>query len=74
MNAGNAGLVLNDGLLIRQWGCICANSIWGTSIWCEIAEPVLGIDKNLDGEVSEEYDGQDPIDSPNNEPVGGNEE
>lgn len=72
MNAGNVGLVLNDGLLLRQWGAICANSVWGTNIWCEASECVVGIDKNMDGEVSEEEDGQSNIDNPYND--GGAEE
>lgn len=71
MNAGNVGLVYNDGLLLRQWGAICANSLWGTNIWCEASECVVGIDKNMDGEISEENDGQESLDSPNN---GGAEE
>lgn len=73
MNAGNVGLVLNDGLLIRQWGAICANSIWGTNIWCEASECVVGVDKNMDGEVSEENDGQLNADHPSNV-EGGSEE
>lgn len=64
MNAGNVGLVYNDGLLLRQWGAICANSLWGTNIWCEASECVVGIDKNMDGEVSDEADGQLNADHP----------
>lgn len=64
MNAGNVGLVLNDGLLLRQWGAICANSLWGTNIWCEVSECVTGMDKNMDGEISEENDGQLNADHP----------
>ena len=75
MNQGNVGLIYNDGLLLRQYAAICANSLWGTNIWCEADETIAGLDKNMDGEISEEYNGQESLDSPNNQPeAGGNEE
>lgn len=75
MNQGNIGLIYNDGLLLRQMACIIANSLWGTNIWCEADETIAGIDKNLDGEISNEADGQESLDNPYNQPTeGGNEE
>ena len=74
MNAGNVGLVLDDGLLLRQWGAICANSIWGTNIWCEVSETVVGIDKNMDGEISDEQDGQLNTDHPQTMSGGGEDD
>ena len=75
MNTGNVGLILQDGLALRQWGCLIANLLWGTEMWCEISETVIGIDKNLDGEVSDEQDGQYPADHPSNDnDNGGSEE
>lgn len=64
MNAGNVGLIMDDGLILRQWAAICANSLWGTNIWCEVSETVVGIDKNMDGEISDEQDGQLNADHP----------
>lgn len=63
MNGGNIGLIIQDGLSIRQNFCNIANSIFGTSIWCEVSETVAGLDKNMDGEISDEQDGQEPIDN-----------
>lgn len=71
MNQGNVGLIYNDGLLLRQYMCVLAYSLWGLSMWCEAVETIAGVDKNMDGEVSEENDGQNPIDHPNNTSVGG---
>ena len=56
MNAGNIKLVYQDGLTIRQKFCDIVNSIWGLGIWCEASETVVGIDKNLDGEVADNQD------------------
>lgn len=64
MNQGNVGLIYDTGLLLRQYACLCAFSLWGLSMWCEANETIAGIDKNLDGEVSEEYDGQESLDNP----------
>lgn len=49
INGGPVGLVLQDGLTIRQNFCIIANSIWGLGIWCEASETATGIDRNGDG-------------------------
>lgn len=56
MNSGNIGLVYQDGLSLRQKFCDIVNSIWGLGIWCEASETVVGIDKNLDGEISDNQD------------------
>ena len=51
LNGGPVGLVLQDGLSIRQNFCNIVNSIWGIGIWCEPAENVIGADKDGDGLV-----------------------
>ena len=49
INGGPVGLILQDGLSIRQNFCNIVNSIWGTSIWCEPAENIANADLNGDG-------------------------
>lgn len=59
MNAaggGSIGLIMQDGLTIRQRFCDIVNSIWGLGVWCDISETVSGTDKNLDGELSDQQD------------------
>lgn len=59
MNAaagGSVGLILQDGLSIRQRFCDIVNSIWGIGIWCDVSENASGSDKNLDGELSDQAD------------------
>lgn len=59
MNAaggGSVGLVMQDGLSIRQRFCDIVNSIWGIGIWCDVSETVSGTDKNMDGELSDQKD------------------
>ena len=51
LNGGPVGLVLQDGLSIRQNFCNIVNSIWGIGIWCEPAENIMGADANGDGVV-----------------------
>ena len=51
MNTGNSGIILQDGLKQRLDFCDIANSIWGTSIYCEINETINGTDTNLDGQI-----------------------
>lgn len=53
MNAGKASLVMQDCLTNRQNFCDVVNSVWGIGIWCEISEPAIGLDRDLDGEVSD---------------------
>lgn len=67
--SGNVGLVMQDGLTLRQEFCNRVNSIWPLGIWCEVSEVVAGIDKNMDGEISDEQDEQYPVDT-----VGGEED
>lgn len=49
LNGGPVGLVLQDGLSIRQNFCNIVNSIWGLGIWCEPAQNVSGADITGDG-------------------------
>lgn len=49
INGGPVGLVMQDGLSIRQNFANIANSIWGTSIWCEPAQNIIGSDIDGDG-------------------------
>ena len=49
INGGPVGLVLQDGLTQRQNFCNIVNSIWGTSIWCEVSETISKTDVNGDG-------------------------
>ena len=51
INGGPVGLILQDGLSIRQNFCNIVNSIWGIGIWCEPAENIIGTDKDGDGMV-----------------------
>ena len=51
INGGPVGLVLQDGLSIRQNFCNIVNSIWGLGIWCEPAQNVMGADIDGDGLV-----------------------
>ena len=57
INGGPVGLVLQDGLSIRQNFCNIANSIWGIGIWCEPAENIMGADLNGDGLVYDRNEG-----------------
>ena len=54
MNAGNVGLILQDGLSQRQKFCNIVNSIWGLGIWCENSETVTSIDRDGNGEAKDE--------------------
>ena len=54
INGGPVGLVLQDGLSIRQNFCNIVNSIWGLGIWCEPAQNVMGMDNDGDGAIYEE--------------------
>ena len=56
LNGGPVGLVLQDGLSIRQNFCNIVNSIWGIGIWCEPAENIIGADINGDGVVYDRND------------------
>ena len=64
MAGGNTNLVIQDSLAKRQRWCNIINSLTGLGIWCEISETASGLDKNFDGEVSDEQDGQEePVDA-----------
>ena len=58
MNAGggSVGLVMQDGLSIRQRFCDIVNSIWGLGIWCDVSETASGADKDMAGELSDQQD------------------
>lgn len=56
MNAGNTGLVAEDGLRNRQMFATIANSIFGTMMWCEPSECTIGIDR--DGDMVAGNDGE----------------
>ncbi len=49
INGGPVGLVMQDGLSIRQNFCNIVNSIWGLGIWCEPAQNIIGADTDGDG-------------------------
>ena len=56
INGGPVGLVMQDGLSIRQNFCNIVNSIWDLGIWCEPAENIMGADVNGDGLVYDRND------------------
>lgn len=63
MNISKVALTLTDGLKMRQQGAMIANSIWGTSIWCEVSESVSNADMTGEGligsgEQAESHDEQ----------------
>ena len=70
INGGPVGLVMQDGLSIRQNFCNIANSIWGLGIWCEPAQNIIGADTDGDGLV---YDRNEQGQSSGVETDGGNE-
>ena len=73
VNQGNVGLILRDRLNQRQTFCSLVNSIWGIGIWCEVSEPVIGMDINGDGVMgTNESEGTNTASS-NTENKGGNE-
>ena len=75
LNGGPVGLVLQDGLSIRQNFCNIVNSIWGIGIWCEPAENIIGADINGDGVVYDRNDaGQNSGIESSNTDNGGNED
>ena len=49
INGGPVGLVMQDGLQIRQNFCNIVNSIWGLGIWCEVNQNVSMADIDDDG-------------------------
>ena len=75
MNGGPVGLVLQDGLSIRQNFCNIVNSIWGLGIWCEPAENISGADLNGDGLMYDRNENGEStgVDDSNNSSDGGYE-
>ena len=53
MNAGNLGLIQQDGLTLRQNFCNIINSIWGLGMWVMPSEATIGIDSNMDGMIGD---------------------
>ena len=51
INGGPIGLIMQDGLSIRQNFCTIVNSIWSLGIWCEPAQNITKVDLNGDGVV-----------------------
>ena len=51
INGGPVGLIMQDGLSIRQNFCNIVNSIWGIGIWCEPAQNISGADTDGDGVI-----------------------
>ena len=49
INGGPVGLVMQDGLQIRQNFCNIVNSIWGLGIWCEVNQNISKADTDGDG-------------------------
>lgn len=72
INGGPVGLVMQDGLSIRQNFCNIVNSIWDLGIWCEPAQNIIGADIDGDGL---EYDRNETGESSGieSEPEGGEE-
>ena len=58
LNGGPVGLVLQDGLSIRQNFCNIVNSIWGLGIWCEPSETIVKADLNGDGLMYDRNEGE----------------
>lgn len=56
MMSAATGLILQDGLYLRQKFCDIVNSIWGIGIWCEISENAAEADLNMDGVMMDEQD------------------
>ena len=54
INGGPVGLVMQDGLSIRQNFCNIVNSIWNLGIWCEPAQNIMGMDTDGDGAIYED--------------------
>lgn len=73
MNAGNTGLVAEDGLRNRQDFCVIANSIFGTSMWCEPSETTLGMDRDGDMVAGSDGESANAVKASNND-EGGEEE
>ena len=58
INGGPVGLVMQDGLQIRQNFCNIVNSIWGLGIWCEVNQNVAMADTDGDGLLYDQNEGE----------------
>ena len=76
INGGPVGLVLQDGLSIRQSFCNIVNALYGLGIWCEPAENITGADMNGDGLMYDRNDdgAQTGTDNTNTNTGGGEDE
>ena len=72
---GPVGLIMQDGLSIRQNFCNIVYSIWGLGIWCEPAQNISGADIDGDGVVYDRNtDGQNSgVETTGSSTTGGNE-
>lgn len=75
INGGPVGLIMQDGLSIRQNFCNIANSIWGLGIWCEPAQNISGADIDGDGVIYDRNEGSEStgIETTGSSTTGGNE-
>lgn len=53
MNAGKSSFTMQDRISRRQHFCDVVNSLWGLGIWCDVAQPALGVDQDMDGSMYE---------------------
>ena len=76
INGGPVGLVLQDGLSIRQSFCNIVNALYGLGMWCEPAENITGADMNGDGLMYDRNDdgAQTGTDNTNTNTGGGEDE
>lgn len=76
INGGPVGLVLQDGLSIRQSFCNIVNALYGLGMWCEPAENITGADLNGDGLMYDRNDdgAQTGTDNTNENTGGGEDE
>ena len=76
INGGPVGLVLQDGLSIRQNFCNIVNALYGLGMWCEPAENITGADMNGDGLMYDRNDdgAQTGTDNTNTNTGGGEDE
>ena len=51
MNAGKSSMVMQDRLAQRQHFCDIVNSIFGLGIWCDVSQPAIGVDQDMDGSM-----------------------
>ena len=67
MNAGKSSFSMQDRIAQRQHFCDIVNSIWGLDIWCDVAQPAIGVDQNMDGSMYENTPDTVSYDGGNNE-------